>query len=321
MIFIISHPSDVTTDNVIKWLKYYGYNDIVRLNTPNRFKVREILLKSDGTTYIELDINECIVSLDQIRFIWYRNNPLIFDGNFLDYLDLDINLKNFYGYEWNKSRDFILNEFMKKPMLGNFFDNYINKLKNLKIAAQCGFLIPETIVSEYGNTLKEFCSDKLIITKPIHEICEISEGNSFMDMHTAQVSKDNIFPRTMDVPCLIQKKIEKWIELRVFVFYDKIYAMAIFSQLDKSSQVDSRSYNNSNPIRKVPYKLSKDIENKILSFMKKCNYSTGSIDLIISEARECFFIEINPVGVIEMLEPCSYDIEKSIAKEIIKRYD
>jgi len=129
MIFIISHPSDVTTDNVIKWLKYYGYNDIVRLNTPNRFKVREILLKSDGTTYIELDINECIVSLDQIRFIWYRNNPLIFDGNFLDYLDLDINLKNFYGYEWNKSRDFILNEFMKKPMLGNFFDNYINKLK------------------------------------------------------------------------------------------------------------------------------------------------------------------------------------------------
>lgn len=321
MIFIISHPSDVTTDNVIKWLKYYGYDDIIRLNTPDRFKVKEISLKSDGTTHIVLDINGVIVSLNQICFIWYRNNPLIFNGSFIDYLEIDDNLKNFYAYEWNKSRDFILNEFMKKPMLGNFFDNHTNKLKNLQIAAECGFLIPETIVSESGNTLKKFSTHKLTITKPIHEICEISEGNSYLDMHTSQVPKNNFYPKAMDAPCLIQEKIEKWIELRVFVLYDKVYAMAIFSQLDKSSQVDSRSYNNSDPIRRVPYTLSTDIEYKILSFMKECNYNTGSIDLIISEARECFFIEINPVGVIEMLEPCNYDIEKSIAKEIIKRCD
>lgn len=45
--------------------------------------------------------------------------------------------------------------------------------------------------------------------------------------------------------------------------------MEIFSQFDEETKIDYRNYNRVKPIRNVPFKLPKVIENKLKKFSKK----------------------------------------------------
>ena len=322
MILIISHPNDLTTDRVIKWLKFYDYTDIIRLNTLDRFKIVKLQLKPNGLVDVLLMVNGRIFSLDEVSFLWYRNNPLIFDSSKINIVNsafIDKSLKEFYNQEWSRCRNFILHELQKKPSLGNFFHNSTNKLINLAIAAKVGFSIPVTFISEYGDELLPFVKNNKAITKPISELMSIKYHNHFVDMHTVEVSDAGISSNHLDAPALLQEKIEKWIEIRAFVLYEKIYSMAIFSQNDSQTSVDFRDYNEEKGNRMVPFNLPEEIKSKILLFMKEGNYDTGSIDLIVSKDRKWYFLEINPTGVIEMLDCCNFDIEKDIALEILTR--
>jgi len=91
--------------------------------------------------------------------------------------------------------------------------------------------------------------------------------------------------------------------------------MAIFSQSDAKTKVDFRNYNDEKPNRMVPYKLPCDIEKKIDVFMKKINLNNGSIDFILTEKNEYFFLEVNPAGQYGMIEQaCFYGLDEKIAK-------
>ncbi|HQB76850.1 MAG TPA: grasp-with-spasm system ATP-grasp peptide maturase, partial [Tenuifilaceae bacterium] len=57
--------------------------------------------------------------------------------------------------------------------------------------------------------------------------------------------------------------------------------------------------------------------NKLNKLMKELGLDTGSIDMIVTEKREFIFLEVNPIGNIEMVSKnCNYPIERDIAKHI-----
>lgn len=192
----------------------------------------------------------------------------------------------------------------------------------LDCAKKSGLKIPDTLITNSKKQLVDFFNNnKRVISKPItnNVTLLIKEKISFMN-YTEEVTKEDINDlNDFFYPTLFQEYIEKKYEIRVFVLKDKCFSMAIFSQLDEQTKLDFRKYNMKKPNRSVPFQLPKEVENNILSFMKKTEMDTGSVDLIMKENNEFIFLEVNPVGQFGMVSgPCNYYIEKRIAEYLIR---
>jgi len=117
-------------------------------------------------------------------------------------------------------------------------------------------------------------------------------------------------------PSFVQHKIEKLYELRVFIFQNIIYSLAIFSQFDSSTRTDYRTWDN-DKLRFVPYELPNEVKQRLLSLMNTLKLTTGSIDIIVTPNYEYVFLEINPCGQFSFVSSyCNYYIEKEIAQSL-----
>ncbi|WP_238586871.1 hypothetical protein [Chryseobacterium sp. Leaf405] len=113
-----------------------------------------------------------------------------------------------------------------------------------------------------------------------------------------------------------QEKIEKDFEIRSFYLKGEIWSMAIFSQNDDNTKVDSRKYNGKIINRNVRYNLPKDLEEKIILLMNKLDLSSGSLDFIKS-GNKFYFLEVNPVGQFGNVSfYCNYDLAYKLAENL-----
>jgi glutathione synthase/RimK-type ligase-like ATP-grasp enzyme len=141
-----------------------------------------------------------------------------------------------------------------------------------------------------------------------------------LNMYTSSLTHEDISKKeTSFFPSLLQSRIIKWIEIRIFFINDKFYSMAIFSQQNTKTIEDFRNYNYSKLNRMIPYNLPEAIIQKIRTFIKYISLNTGSIDMIVTHNKEYVFLEVNPCGNIEMVSKyCNYPIEKEIASYLAK---
>jgi SPASM domain peptide maturase of grasp-with-spasm system len=245
MVLILSENNDLTTDKVIEWLNYWEVKDIIRINEDDKIIIKEIDIQKET---IILKFNDNDINVSDVDFFWFRRGNL---NHFVDKQiewensDLDNQVHDFLKYEWLMCRNYIFQYLQQKKSLGNFFRSATNKLINLRIARECGWDIPKTLISEYISALTEFQTQFPVITKPIGEVMPIRRGNEHYKMLTTNVKTDQNINRHLAYICpvLFQERIEKQFEIRAFVMYEKIYAMAIFSQKNtKTNNLQRKEY-------------------------------------------------------------------------------
>lgn len=309
MIYLISEETDTVTDNVEIWLLH------------NKVNYKRI----NDNFFYNLSLNFDTNFLNDASIVWHRRGKY----NFLptNILYAYPNRDAFVKYMDKEAETIVyyVESNLKKRLKDNYIGSYLNeisnnKLVNLKIAQKVGFLIPKTVITNNKIALKKFIEkfDK-VITKDLRTPVYIRTKDKVYTSTGVKIVDGKMVNKLNKTfaPIFLQQYIEKQIELRVYVFRQKIYTMAIFSQNDKKTSIDFRNYNNERPNRAVPYKLPKQIEDKVKSFMKELNYRTGSIDLILTPQNEYVFLEINPMGQFHWLsENCNYYIEKEIAKTL-----
>ncbi len=324
MILIISTKTgEATTCHVIDWLHYLKGNwrrlhgEELHENSVLSYQI------TDESTDIQLFIDEDVITLSDINSVWYRR------GGFWSNLDFEQverqgrdTLQKFCVNEMKEIKSAFFHTLTQKKCLTNPVDQReVNKPHILTIAKEAGLNIPPTIITGIKKELTKFYQEHgSAIVKPISNPDFFQIGGQ-MHMSYTEVIDEEFIEELPDkfTPCLAQKKIEKDIEIRIFVLDDEIYSMAIFSQNDQQTQVDFRRYNNDKPNRNVPYQLPTEIEEKIRIFMQKANLNNGSIDMIKSVTGEFIFLEINPVGQFGMVsQPCNYYLEKKVAQWLIK---
>lgn len=318
-IFILSEDTDYSIDCVIEYLKFNNFNSIIRCNSNDNIAINQIDSNHDKFI-VSFPEKNIYVSSEEICFFLYRRGVLNRKNCTVNNIDDEIIKKKvweFTNWEWIVCRNFILQKLQSKASWGNYFKRVTNKLLNLENAKECKFYIPQTIVSESASICNVISEKKSYITKAIGDIMMIDSEDYVIDLSTSILER---IPKNDYHPSLLQQKVEKWVELRVFISYDKIFAMSIFSQNNEKTELDFRNYDRKRMNRMVPFKLPLEIEENVKRFMKKSGYDTGSIDLILSPNREYFFLEINPDGIFEMIsQPCNYYIEKLIAEQILER--
>ena len=330
-ILIGSEDGDATTYEVCKWIDYYGGKYIV-INNQDNVEVSYVHINNHDIDIV-FKQNNIVFKLSELKSFWYRRGGLsvmpaniVFDKG-LETSDMGRNiLKRFVHSEMNRIESFYRFLFENNKdvkLLGNPTSSTNNKLIHFIIAKNNGIKIPESHIVTNANALRQILKNtsKKFVIKPISDAPAIhneltKDRSDFHMLYTSEITTDDLaslpdrFP-----PSLVQEKIEKKYEIRIFFMYDDYYPMAIFSQTDIKTGLDYRRYNHASPNRYVPIKVSDKLLKKLRSFAFDCKLNTGSFDIIYSSDDEYYFLEVNPVGQLGMVSfPCNFYIEKKIAE-------
>jgi len=313
MILILTSIGDVSSDLVVDWLDYYKHK-YLRINSFDLFEKKVIINLQNSNVNISIDNRK--LDLDEINVVWFRKFGYFDNSDLFERIsnNFDTNIANHLSKEFHKILYFFLLALKDKRWLTNPFTLNLNKLDVLRIASMCGLSTPNsTIINEMNME-----NINMVVKSVYDPILMNYNGNNFLT-YTNLFSFDDLNNISNEFfPSLIQTKIEKKYEVRVFYLMGKCYSMAIFSQNDPQTEIDFRRYNWINPNRFLPYKLPKQECIKIRNLMKKINLNCGSIDLIKGLDDKYYFLEVNPTGQFGMVDfPCNYGIHCKLAKTLM----
>lgn len=119
-------------------------------------------------------------------------------------------------------------------------------------------------------------------------------------------------------PHFLQHQIKKSYELRVVVVGRKVMPFRIESQSSELTRVDWRKGTWANTFEKCD--ISYALESKILDFMDEMKLVTGSVDIIVDEEGNHWFLECNQDGAWAWLDNvCDGEVADEFAKYFIRR--
>jgi ATP-GRASP peptide maturase of grasp-with-spasm system len=321
MILILTSSNDESTHDVMQWIYHLSpKTKIVRINECDKIQhvtvsSNNIVLKFKRQFYDDIEVD-----FSKISYYWYRKQDLDIYKFFLK------SFENNYLNRYQKEELDILLEYLhyylsKIKHIGSFLNGSLNKLIVNSMAMTLGLQVPKlTITSEVKDLIafSKSCDNK-IITKAISEAITLKVEEEILIGYTESVELDDLKPN-QDIlfPSLLQNKVEKLYELRIFYLEGIFEAMAIFSQRDNQTETDFRKYNYEKPNRNVPYNLPESIKEKLRLLFNQLGLNTGSVDMIVDKQGQYLFLEINPVGQFGMVSvPNNCFIEKRIAETLL----
>jgi ATP-GRASP peptide maturase of grasp-with-spasm system len=328
MVLIISYDNG-STNIIIDWL--ISKNIIVHRLNPyfDNVKVREIQIASTKPEIeLEFEVYNSRTKLSDYTGIWVWHGLLRFSNcETISTLNsnkpaveiLKKSLSNHHEVLINYISEYISN--FSYNAIGNYRIQGLNKLEVLLKAKKLGIDTPDTHIISSKQQLSTLLEDGELITKPYYEVAYPIYHEKVYQNYTSEISDLWIKEKILDenfFPSLVQKKINKFFEIRSFFLKHTFYSMAIFSQASLKTEIDFRNYNFENPNRTVPFTLPTIITKKLKKLFKILNLNSGSVDLIYTTDDKYIFLEINPVGQFGMVStPCNYHLEHLIAETLI----
>tara|TARA_R110002020_G_scaffold334609_5_gene549883 strand:- start:213 stop:1157 length:945 start_codon:yes stop_codon:yes gene_type:complete len=313
MILILSTPTDLDTEKVIEWLNHFE-EPFFRLNDEDLMMgITEFFFSPHDSNKTYFSYKGEKVFLKDIRTVWFRKFGFL--STYEKELDRNSDFYKYIYSEFSSVRKLILELLADKKWL---YKKGVLPSKPLVLekAISVGLRTPNTAITSSKERLKNF--NEKLITKPIGEGKQVLANSLNFPFMTLAINSVNHLPHKFS-PSYVQEQIAKSYEIRVFYLEGKLFSMAIFSQNDKKTEIDFRVFDPEQPIRFVPYNLPKDVELKIIKFMKSINLNTGSLDFIKNTEGEYIFLEVNPAGQFGMTAyPCNYPLHKEVASTLIK---
>ncbi|MDI6785936.1 MAG: hypothetical protein QMD92_04420 [bacterium] len=172
------------------------------------------------------------------------------------------------------------------------------KIKQLKTASEIGLEIPKTLITNSPEDAEKFfqkTKSKGVIIKRLGGGVMLDDNNGTA-IYTSLIAEDNIknVAQVKNTPVLLQEYVEKDVELRITIVGDTIFPVEIHSQKSEKAKTDWRK-DTLNLKHKI-HQLPKDVEKKLIKFMKKLDLNFGAVDMILTPKGKYVFLEINPNG-------------------------
>lgn len=177
-----------------------------------------------------------------------------------------------------------------------FQESFANlKTRQLKIALECGLLVPPSLISQDTERLKDF-SDKhgsCVIKSLSEEPLELVENGQRSAGFTAELQpallKSGAWDKTS--PVFLQKLIRKVADIRVTVVDDTSFAAKIVSA--PHSPIDFR---NAESTTVEPFELPQKVERGLVNLVRKLGIRFASCDLGLCADGALWFFEANVCG-------------------------
>lgn len=185
-----------------------------------------------------------------------------------------------------------------------------SKLLQLKKALEVGLKVPETIITNNPDKIRNFLGlYKEVVYKTLYPL-SWGKGNDIRSAFTSEIHlhslpSDQILKLT---PGIFQKKIQKAYELRVTYFGNYPVAVKLCSQKTGRENLDWRSL----PVEEMfveNYNLPETINKKCKALMRKLGLIFGCFDLIVTPDNEYYFLEVNESGQFLWIEQINSEIQ------------
>ncbi|MYM30835.1 hypothetical protein GTP58_21090 [Duganella sp. CY15W] len=174
-----------------------------------------------------------------------------------------------------------------------------NKIEQLVVAKKIGFKIPETLIGNDYNEIREFFRkhNKNVIVKAFYLWDWDNPDGSKTVARTSRVTSVHFESRypIEGCPAIYQELIEKTIELRITVMGEKVIAAAIDSQRDGPT-IDWRCEGGRGQTNLLPYELDSALEQRCVRLCRELDIVFGCIDMIVDKKGDFIFLEVNKMG-------------------------
>jgi hypothetical protein len=308
-ILILASPADVHAEAVGRHLKemgaqvdFFRYEDFMLSSAALRLGTKDRLCLLERA-----DVNLDLRTYDSI---WNRRPGRIRAGKFVEGWISDMAEMEARGAVDGMMRSL-------SCLWMNFPGNdaaATSKLWQLEVAEEVGLSIPETLVTNKPELVRQFyesCGGE-VIYKFMHELSSfyIPAAELPAGIPTLPLRKEDLpfVDQVVHCPTLFQRRIAKAVELRVTVVGRKIFSISIDSQSGRGT-VDWRS---DYSVEMTPCDLPIDVEKKVLVLMRRLKLNYGAIDFIKTPDGDYVFIEINSGGQymwVEQVTPHKISLE------------
>ena len=293
MILILSNKWDLTVDFVVYELRQRGAN-FLRINT-------EDLVTSQATIYLpDLKI---IVSrrgndydlTEDIHVIWNRRpgKPFSFVPTEEKPTTGIQSFINNQWFSWIEALQMIRGvTWVNHPQIN---DEMENKQRQLLLAAQLGFHIPDTVITNDPNEARSFAKkhrNKLAAKALYCPLIQEQDEEFFIFTNEIDIEELNNDEEIAICPTIYQQSLKPKVDYRVTVVGERVFPVEIHYS-DQLSCIDWRTQKTGVTVSAC--NLPTEIENMCREYVMINGLLFGAIDLLFHREKY-YFLEINPNG-------------------------
>ena len=310
-ILLVTNQRDLTTDFLVREFNKRNLA-FIRLNTDilaDSFVALDPLSNTISIRHETLQI-----CFDSISSAYFRRPAISRQKDYLgDY-------REYVWTEWNtffKALCVIIGDrWFSNP---DYIQLAENKPRQLRLAHEIGFYVPETIITNDINAVEEIKEAFSLVAKPLKQA--LIGANDFekviftSDIRTISDEDSNSISVC---PVIFQRLIPKETDIRVTVVGKQLFAVAIHSQETEDTRIDWRRGTNPNLQHEV-IELPDDVAEKCVQIVQSQSLRFGAIDLVQDLDGKFWFLECNPNGQWAWIENrTGLPIAGAITDEILK---
>jgi len=318
VVLLLTHSGDYfTVDRVAQALSRRGAQPL-RLDTdqfPTEVKL-SARISNSGLTH-QLNYGEYSITTQQVQAVWMRR---LFSPQ-LDQ-ELDPRFQEACARESLAALHGFLDSLREVPWVDDWQRTKAaeNKLRQLRIAREVGFRIPQTLVTNHPQEARQFFRELegKMVAKLLTPLSVGMESSSFF-LYTSLVKEEDLWDaETLRYsPMVFQEEIPKLRELRVTFVAGNLFVGALDASRYALKTMDWRRAN-PEECPWEPEELPNEVAHCLNLLMAELGLIYGAIDLILTPEGEYVFLEVNPSGEWGMLErDLGYPISEAIAQALL----
>lgn len=170
-----------------------------------------------------------------------------------------------------------------------------NRLWQLRLAQSVGLQIPDTLVTNDWEDARHFvatCSDGAIIKDLATPYAVLGSRAYVSYTRVIDVSAFDGVAETMVAPCLLQERVPKKHEMRVYVIGGKLFAAGIALPASSGSRDDYRHQRYK--LNVWPCVLPLKVVERCLAVVELAGLQYAGMDLIMTPEGDVVFLELGP---------------------------
>lgn len=287
---VVTNKRDLTSDFIVKEMRERSL-EFFRLNTEDSPLLTFTQELGRSTVLYSGNLQ---IDLGEVRAAYYRRpHPPAPQSD-----GISASSKHYIREEWS----YLLRSLYLE--LGDKWFNHPNRIilaedkpRQLRIAREIGFYVPDTVITNELESVKELFAAGEVVAKPLKQsLLEDQAGpGSVIYTSTIRSISEIDHDELGVVPVIFQRKLPKQFDIRVTVVERKVFSVAINSQEFEKTKTDWRHSAVTNLKHEV-FDLPNDVANKCREIVKLLGLRYGAIDLVLDLSGKFWFLECNPNG-------------------------